>query len=799
MDNENEKVYFMVLSDHFIIFPGETGFILKLPKKALDYIFSAEIKKIALFFQSSKDKTISAIGILCEIKENYRGEKDGGLSIGLTPIARIKTQDRDSLAQINGYIGYEIVKNDFDDCSKEYMVACFSEIIDQIDNIQSNEGKVEAFYMIFISPNKITADLENQEITVIYQGIVNDFCDHPEKLVVWIDFLFNQTFNDDLRRAKWHVLNELNIITRFEVLIENFVPLICEFINQKYSAPEKKQLPVSASGKNKNANSELTEMEVRIRISGMPEGAKKVAEDELKKMKRIGSESNEYAVSMNYLDWLLAIPWGIYTQDNFDIKNLKKCLDDDHFGLERVKNRVVEHIAAQSLNPGRKAPVFCFVGPPGTGKTSIAHSIANALGRKRIDISLGSLEDPAELKGHRRTYIGSIPGKIIDGLKRAGSSNPVIVFDEIDKLSKSIKGDPAAVLLEVLDPEQNYSFRDHYLDVPVDLSKILFITTANILDTIPPALLNRLEVIEFSSYLDVEKLEIAKKYLIPRRIKENGLDKFDIKFTDHALLNIIRFYLREPGVRKLERKIDQICRKLATRVVEENLDVIKNNIIDCGDISSYLGIQKFSSVELIDMEPGLAIGLAYMEEGYGSILHIEVVKTRDYEDKYKFTGSIGPVMKESLGVIISCLYRNREKLGLKKDDFRQENGIHVHVPEAAVPKEGPSAGITICAAIYSCLTNKKLRKDVAFTGEITLMGRILPVGGLREKTLSAKRAGIKTIILSEGNKKNIEELESYIKDGVNFIFVSKYTDVLIEHKDVIFDTEDDKNNSKDGK
>ncbi|OWK26933.1 MAG: endopeptidase La [Parcubacteria group bacterium GW2011_GWA2_38_13b] len=795
-----EKIYYMVLDSSFIIFPSETNYILHLPETIAQYVQCSKLKKIALFFiHPPKYKTSSGFGILCEIiKIDVEKTKNNVTKFHLKPTHRIKTQIN-YLQQATGFIeNYEIVENSAQDCSKDAVELCISEIIQQInDGIKSDNGKIAAVYNIFLNQKHPDTHLTKEDVNLIidmltttesselFREMSNYFCGDPNRLSALIDYLFNQIFTEKIAKAKFHALNEPKVIKRFEIFVENFVPIFCEFINSQHS-------DASQSDADKK---ESQEMEEKIKDPKIPEEVRKIIKNETKKLNRMNSSSSEYEVSRAYLDWLMAIPWGIYTEDNLNIENLKQCLNDDHLGLERVKNRIIEYMAAQNLNPSRKAPILCFVGPPGTGKTSIANSVAKAMGRKKINISLGSLRDEAELKGHRRTYIGALPGKIIDGLKRTGSSNPVIILDEVDKLCKDMRGDPAAALLEILDPEQNHSFRDHYLDVPVDLSKVLFITTANVLDTIPPALLNRQEVIEFSSYLDFEKLEIAKKYLIPRRIKENGLEKFNISFTDQALLNIIRFYLREPGIRKLERKIDQICRKITTKIVEEKLNSIKDNVIDCRHIPTYLGIQKFSSVELIDMEPGVINGLAYMETGYGSILHIEAIKTKNYDKKYKFTGSIGPVMEESLEVIISYLYNNKKKLKLKEDDFEKENGIHVHVPEAAMPKEGPSAGITICAAIYSCLTNKKIRKDIAFTGEITLMGRILPIGRLREKTLGAKRAGITTIILPEGNKKDIEELEAYIKEGINFIFVSNMLEVLIKYHDVIFET----NNQKDGK
>jgi ATP-dependent Lon protease len=483
--------------------------------------------------------------------------------------------------------------------------------------------------------------------------------------------------------------------------------------------------------------------------------------------------SAEYTVASTYLDWLTVLPWYESTKDNLDIKKARKILDTDHFGLKKPKKRIIEYLAVRKLNPESKGPILCFVGPPGTGKTSLGMSIARALGRKFIRISLGGVRDEAEIRGHRRTYVGALPGRIIQGIRRAESNNPVFMLDEIDKLGSDFRGDPSSALLEVLDPEQNFSFTDHYLDVPFDLSKVMFITTANILDPIPPALRDRMEVLELLGYTQDEKIKIATRYLVPRQREAHGLKASQISFTRGTLQKIISGYTREAGVRNLERGIATICRGVATRIAEGEAESAK---IRVKDIASYMGPVRFvSEVSARTLTPGLAMGLAWTQAG-GELLFVEATAMKG-KKHLTLTGQLGDVMKESATTALSFIRSNAVSLGIAEDFFETQD-IHIHIPAGAIPKDGPSAGVTMLTALVSLLTHKKIQEDLAMTGEITLRGQVLPVGGVKEKVLAAHRAGIKTIIMPSWNKKDLEDIPEKVKKEIHFYFVDKMMNVL---------------------
>lgn len=520
---------------------------------------------------------------------------------------------------------------------------------------------------------------------------------------------------------------------------------------------------------------EIEELRRKIEEAKMPKEVHEIALKELSKLERIPPGMPEYTVIRNYLDWLIELPWSIETEDNLDLKRARKILDEDHFNLERVKERILEFLAVRILKKGEvKGPILCFVGPPGVGKTSLGKSIARALGRKFIRMSLGGIRDEAEIRGHRRTYVGALPGRIIQGIRQAKSKNPVFMLDEIDKIGIDFRGDPSSALLEVLDPEQNYSFSDHYLEVPFDLSKVFFIATANTIYTIPPPLLDRMEIIEIPGYIEYEKIEIAKKYLIPKEIDANGLLGYEINFEEEAIRKIIREYTREAGLRNIERKIGTILRKIAVEVAEgKKVDKI---VIKEEDVEKYLGPPIFfSETKAREGIPGIATGMAWTPTG-GEILFIESAKMPGGRNLI-LTGQLGEVMKESAQAALSIIRSKSEELGIEKD-FWNKYDIHIHVPEGAVPKDGPSAGITIFISLVSLLKNQPVNPEIAMTGEITLRGKVMPVGGIKEKVLAAKRAGIKEIILPKLNEKDLAEIPEYVKKDLKFHFVENVDDVL---------------------
>ena len=523
-----------------------------------------------------------------------------------------------------------------------------------------------------------------------------------------------------------------------------------------------------------NAN-EIKNLREKIESAKLPDEARKAANQEVDRMQQTSPAAAEYGVSRNYLDWILALPWQQETEDKLDLKQAEKILDDQHFGLEKVKDRLLEFLAVLQRRKQIKGPILCLVGPPGVGKTSLGKSVADALGRKFARISLGGMRDEAEIRGHRRTYVGALPGRILQTLRRIESRNPVILLDELDKVGADFRGDPASALLEVLDPAQNCTFTDHYLDLPFDLSRVLFIATANWLDPIHPALRDRLEVIELPSYTESEKLQIAKRYLVPRQLEEHGLTTGDVKFTDAALRELIREYTREAGVRQLEREIAALSRKAARKIVAGNGDT-KALKLDLKDLEGYLGHAKFvfESAENIP-EIGIATGLAWTPVG-GDVLFIEATRMRG-RGQLTLTGSLGDVMKESAQTAVSYLRSQAKKLALDFDDYGKSD-LHIHVPAGATPKDGPSAGVTIVAALASLLCKRRVRSDVAMTGEISLRGRVMRVGGIKEKVIAAARFGVKEVILPEGNRPDWDDVPAEVRAKIKVHFVKQISDVL---------------------
>lgn len=518
---------------------------------------------------------------------------------------------------------------------------------------------------------------------------------------------------------------------------------------------------------------EIEEFRTKIAEKNLPEEAHKEAERELNRLARMHPSSAEYTVASTYLDWLTALPWHDSTKDNLNIKKARKVLDHDHYGLEKAKKRIVEYLAVRKLKADSKGPILCFTGPPGTGKTSLGASIARAMGRKFHRISLGGVRDEAEIRGHRRTYVGAMPGRIIQGLRRVGSNNPVFMLDEIDKVGSDFRGDPSSALLEVLDPEQNYTFTDHYLDVPFDLTNVMFITTANILDTIPPALRDRMEVLPLLGYTEEEKIKIANRYLIPRQRQAHGLSANQIRFTKGAVRRLIRGYTREAGLRNLEREIAAICRGAAARIVEGKK---KKVAIRVDDVADYIGpIRLTAETRARTLIPGVALGLAWTEAG-GELLFIEATAMKGGKG-LTLTGQLGDVMKESATTALSFIRTNAAELNIDENFFKTSD-IHIHVPAGAIPKDGPSAGVTMLTALASLLMGRPIKKDLAMTGEITLRGQVLPVGGIKEKVLAAHRAGVRTLILPKANQKNLEDIPKKVRDAIEFHFAEYMRDVL---------------------
>ena len=514
-------------------------------------------------------------------------------------------------------------------------------------------------------------------------------------------------------------------------------------------------------------------MRERLKEKELPEEARKEAERELERLARMHPSSSEYTVARTYLDWILELPWNDSTEDQLDLDEAQKVLDQDHYDLEKIKKRIVEFMAVRKLKPDAKGTILCFAGPPGTGKTSLGKSIARAMGRKFHRIALGGVRDEAEIRGHRRTYVGAMPGRIIQGLRKVGVNNPVMMLDEVDKIGSDFRGDPASALLEVLDPEQNSKFTDHYLGVEFDLSNVIFIATANILDTIPSPLLDRMEVLELSGYTLEEKIEIAKRYLIPRQLEAHGLTKKNLSIEKRALVRIIGEYTREAGVRNLERQIGAICRAVARKVATGHQEKI---VLKVRNLEEYLGKPKYiSDVAERTSVPGVATGLAWTPSG-GDILFIEATRMPG-SGKLTLTGQLGDVMKESAQTALSYIRSKACELGIPQDIFKTED-VHIHVPAGAIPKDGPSAGVTIGVALVSLFTGRPVRPEVAMTGEITLRGLVLPVGGIKEKVLAAHRAKIKEIILPKRNANDLDELPEQVHNALKFHLISRLDDAI---------------------
>ncbi len=661
--------------------------------------------------------------------------------------------------------------------SEPYFTAKVSQIKESFDYSEDSQGKISALKKSFqiLSEHSpiIPKELVNTIMTSDDPSFLSDIIaiNLNLKLPELQELLAEGNINKRLERVLSNLNREIEVLEIGNKIQDNVRQQIDRSQREYYLREQLKAIRKELG--DDDDEQEIQELKEKIAKLGLPEEVRKEAERELSRMEKMHPESAEYTVSRTYLDWICELPWNISTDDNLDVDNVKKILDEDHFGLEKVKDRIIEYLAVRKLKSDMHGPILCFVGPPGVGKTSLGRSIARAIGRKFERLSLGGIRDEAEIRGHRRTYVGALPGRIIRALRKVGSNNPIIMLDEVDKLGMDFRGDPASALLEVLDPEQNYSFTDHYLDVPFDLSKVLFITTANLMDPIPAPLLDRMEIIEIPGYIVEEKLMIAKNHLIPKQIRENGLGDELIKFTDEAIVKIISSYTREAGVRNLERVIATVCRKVARNVAMGSREQV---VVDEKRLTELLGPEKHYS-EILERTniPGVAIGLAWTPVG-GEILFIEATRMKGGRG-FSLTGKLGEVMSESAQAALAYIRSNASKFGID-EDFFEKGDIHVHIPAGAIPKDGPSAGITIATAIVSLLTGKLVRSDTAMTGEITLRGKVLPVGGIKEKVLAAARMGIKRIILPKNNEADLADIPENIRAKLIFIPVTTMEDVL---------------------
>ncbi len=661
----------------------------------------------------------------------------------------------------------------------------------------------------FIAKIEVVRDEEESEITVEIEALMRNVREQTEKIlalkgIMSSDLMVILNNVDEPGRLADLVVSNLQLkVAESQSVLETFEPVarlrkVAEFL-QKELEVSTMQAKIQSEAKEEMSRSqreyylreqlhalkkelgdidersqELDELREKFTKARMPGEVKKEGLKQLKRLEMMHPDASEAALIRTYLDWLLDVPWRKSTKDRLDLKIAKEVLDADHYGLDKVKERILEYLAVRKLNKETKGPILCFVGPPGVGKTSLGQSIARAMGRKFHRLSLGGMRDEAEIRGHRRTYIGAMPGRIIQGLKTVASNNPVFMMDEIDKVGADYRGDPSSALLEVLDPAQNSDFSDHYLNLPCDLSKVMFITTANMTDTIPAPLLDRMEVIRLAGYTQEEKIEIAKRYLVPRQLKENGITARHLQMDDAMIARIITHYTREAGLRNLEREIGSVCRKVARRVAEGGKGPYA---ISARTLSQYLGPPKFlpeEETETID-QPGMATGLAWTEVG-GEILYVEVAIVKG-RGNLTMTGQLGEVMKESAQAAASFCRSRLGKLKFK-DNYFDEVDIHVHVPAGAIPKDGPSAGVTIATALYSALAKKTVRQDLAMTGEITLRGRVLPIGGLKEKALAALRAGITTVIIPDQNQKDLVEIPKDLREKIKFVPVKNMDQIL---------------------
>lgn len=766
MNNKKNNILPLITMKGLVIFPDMVlNFDVTNPK-FIEALRTASVtdKRIFLVAQSNLDATrpsindVYSVGIIAEVRQILR------------------TPDKITRVLVQGISRAKVVSiSEFD----RYDVAEISPITERKTNISSDTEKayVRALKILFTEysmlvpkmPEELISTVENEEnLKKIFDIIIFNVYLKPEDKQTILET------NGLVKRSKLliEMLTAEIKILQFEVEIHEQIKTSIDNSQREFILREQMKAISRQLGNGDEGEDEIYEYCDKIQSIGFSEDVEEKLIREANKMFKLAPSSQEYGLIKTYLDSVLEMPWNTFTEDTVDLSAAEKQLNDDHYGLKKVKERILELISVRALNPEIKGQIICFVGPPGVGKTSIGRSIATALGRNYARVSLGGVRDEAEIRGHRKTYVGSMPGRIVNAIKQTKCMNPVILFDEIDKMGNDYKGDPASAMLEVLDPEQNVSFTDHYLEIPLDLSDVLFITTANTTDTIPAPLLDRMDVIELGSYTREEKFHIAKNHLIPKTLKKHGENKRTVKISDKAIYSIIDGYTREAGVRKLEKQIAAICRKSAKRLVDGE----KSVSVSPANINSFLGIQKYlpETISKTD-EIGVVTGLAWTSAG-GVTMPLEVI-VLDGTGKIEVTGSLGDVMKESSKIAVSLVRSLSKSYGIDSDFFKNKD-LHIHAPEGAVPKDGPSAGVTMTTALVSALSGIPVKRDVAMTGEITLHGKVLPIGGLKEKSMAAYRAGIKTVIFPKENTPDLEEIDSVVKENINFIPAEKIQTVL---------------------
>jgi ATP-dependent Lon protease len=729
-------------------------------KLVIDYALSND-KSMAFFLDKEKIHTgdigLHQIGTAVTILRMLRNQ-DGSISLLLQGTSRIKLQ---KIVQRDPYmmVDVESIQEKGEDIPE--IMALRKIAIELLDKLSQESNLLNKEMIAGLSNIK-----QSGRVADIIAGNTEISLEDRQKILELIDL--QKRFNY-LNNCLADLIRQM----RLENQLRSNIQLEMSEDQRKYYLREQLDAIRKELGEMDEVSKEIKKWHELIEKNNLPDYVKEVAYEELERLSSMQPAASEYGVIRNYLDWIVTLPWQTYSKDRLDLKKIEKILTTDHYGLLKPKERVLEYIAVKKLKGQLKGPILCFVGPPGVGKTSIGKSVARSMGRKFIRMSLGGIHDEAEIRGHRRTYIGAMPGKIIMEIKRQGTANPVFMLDEIDKLGRDFRGDPASALLEVLDPEQNNTFVDNYLNLPFNLSEVMFITTANSLDTIPPALRDRMEIIEFTSYVETEKIEIAKHFLIPKELDANGLTGKKITFLKSSLEELSRYYVREAGVRNLQRRIGSILRKIAKNVASGNDE---KYVITSKNVKDYLGPRKFT-LELANRraEIGVATGLAWTQYG-GEILFCESIRMPG-KGGIVLTGLLGEVMKESARIALSYLKANCQKYKINPKDFEKFD-VHVHFPAGAVPKDGPSAGVTLTTSLASLFMQRKVRHDIAMTGEITLLGKVLPIGGLKEKLLAAKRAGIKHVIVPAGNEESISEIDTAITNEMKITFVSDVSEIL---------------------